>query len=305
MRVIITGGTGLIGRALCAELVQAGYEVVVLTRDPYRKAGFLPEATVVGWDGQTGREWSHFADGAQAIVNLAGESLAGKNLLNMRWTPKRKKEIIGSRVHSGAAVVDALRLIEHKPRLVVQASGIDYYGPHSNQRITEADGHGESFLSHICINWEASTAPVEALGVRRTVIRLGIVLSKQGGALPQLMLPFRLFTGGPIGSGQQGYPWIHIQDVCRAIRFLIETPAATGAYNLCSPQPLTNAELGRAIARWLHRPYWLPIPAMAFKLVFGEAATLLLDGQMAYPQRLLDQGFEFRYPEIGAALANL
>ena len=306
MRIIITGGTGLIGRALCAELVQAGYEVVVLSRSPSRNAGFLPEeVTVVGWDNQTGRDWAHLADGAEAIVNLAGESLAGKNFLNMRWTPQRKSEIVDSRVQSGAAVVDAVRLVEHKPHVVIQASGIDYYGPHGTERVTESDGVGEGFLSDICIDWEASTEPVESLGVRRAVIRLGIVLNKKGGALPQLMLPFRLFVGGPIGSGKQGYPWIHIEDVCRAIRFMIETPAVSGVFNLCSPQPVSNTELGRAIAHALHRPYWFPIPALVFKIAFGEAATLLLDGQMAYPQRLLDAGFDFRYPEINAALANI
>ncbi len=305
MRIIITGGAGLIGRSLCSELTQAGYDVVVLTRTPYRKAGLLPQATIIGWDGHTGRDWASFADGAEAIVNLAGESLAGKSLLHMRWTPKRKFEIIDSRVHAGSAVVDALRLIEHKPRLVIQASGVGYYGPRGSERITEADSAGKDFLSEICVNWEASTTPVETFGVRRVVIRLGVVLSRDGGALPRQMLPFRFFTGGPIGSGQQEYPWIHHLDVSRAIRFLIETPAATGVYNLCSPQTLTNAEFGRALAHALHRPYWLRIPAMAFKLAFGEAATILLDGQNTYPQRLLDLGFEFRYPEIVAALANL
>lgn len=305
MRVIITGGTGLIGRSLCAEMVQAGYDVVVLSRSPQRKAVAQSGVTIVGWDGHTGRGWAHLADGADAIVNLAGESLAGKSLLRMRWTPERKFEIIDSRVHSGAAVVDALRVIEHKPRVVVQASAVGYYGPRGSEQVTEQDRAGKDFMSEICVNWEASTAPVETFGIRRVVIRLGIVLSRTGGALPRQMLPFRLFTGGPIGSGQQGYPWVHHYDVSRAIRFLIETPAVTGVYNLCSPQPLTNAEFGRALAHVLHRPFWLRIPAVVFKIAFGEAATVLLDGQKTYPQRLLDLGFEFRYPEIGAALANL
>jgi len=305
MRIILTGGTGLIGRALSAELIHAGYEVVVLSRTPGRKIGIPEGVTIVGWDGQTGSGWAELADGAAAIVNLAGESLAGKSLLSMRWTPKRKRQIIGSRVQAGSAVVDAIRSIEHKPLLVVQASAVGYYGPCKRERITEEDGAGSDFMADICVNWEASTAPVEGHGMRRVVIRLGIVLSREGGALPQQMLPFRLFTGGPIGSGQQGYPWVHITDVSRAIRFLIETPSAVGVYNLCSPQPLTNDEFSRALAHALHRPYWLRIPALAFKVAFGEAATVLLDGQMAYPQRLLNLGFEFRYPVVTEALANL
>ena len=305
MRIIITGGTGLIGRALSAELVQSGYDVVVLSRDPHRKVVTQTGVTIVDWDVQTGRGWAHLADGADAIVNLAGESLAGKSLFTMRWTPERKRQIIESRVRAGSAVVDAVRSVEHKPRMIVQASAVGYYGPRGSERITEEDEPGKDFMADICLNWEASSAPVEGFGVRRAVIRLGIVLSRTGGALPQQMLPFRFFAGGSIGNGRQGYPWVHITDVSRAIRFLIENPAATGVYNLCSPQPLTNAEFGRALAHAMHRPFWLPIPALAFKIAFGEAATILLDGQKTYPQRLLDQGFEFRYPEVGAALANL
>lgn len=305
MRIIITGGTGLIGRALSAELVQAGYEVIILSRNPGRRSVIPQGVTVAGWDGQTDRGWIELAEGAMAIVNLAGESLAGKSLMTMRWTPKRKREILSSRVQAGSAVVDAVRNAEHKPLLIVQASAVGYYGPRGNELITEGEGAGQDFMADICVNWEASTALVENLGVRRVVIRLGIVLSREGGALPKQIVPFRLFIGGPIGSGQQGYPWVHISDVCRAIRFLIETPSAKGIFNLCSPQPVTNVEFGRALGHSIHRPSWLPIPALVFKVAFGEAATVLLDGQKAYPQRLLNLGFKFQYPEIGAALNNL
>jgi len=305
MRIIITGGTGLIGRALSTELVRAGYEVVVLSRDPKGKKMAQEGVTVVSWDGQTCQGWAQFADGADAIVNLAGESLAGKNLFSMRWTPERKRQLVESRVQASSAVVDAIHTVDHKPKLMVQASAVGFYGPRGSERITEDVEAGKDFMAEICINWEASSAAVESLGVRRVVMRLGVVLSRTGGALPRQMLPFRLFVGGPIGSGKQGYPWIHPVDVSRAIRFFIETPTATGIYNLCAPQTLTNAEFGRALAHALRRPFWLPLPALPFKIAFGEASEVLLEGQMAYPKRLLEMGFEFRYPEIGAALANL
>lgn len=305
MHIVLTGGTGLIGRALSAELMRADYDVVVLSRDPARVKDLIKGVTPVEWDGRTGHDWAQYADGASAIVNLAGESLAGKSLLAMRWTPERKRTIVESRVQAGAAVLDALRIVHQKPSVGVQASAVGYYGARGNERITEETPAGKDFMAEICMNWEASSASIEKFGVRRVVIRLGIVLSKAGGALPRQMIPFRLFAGGPIGSGLQGYPWVHIEDVGRAIRFLIETPSTKGVYNLCSPQPLSNAEFGRAIAKALRRPYWLTAPAFAFKLAFGEASTVLLDGQMAYPQRLLDSGFEFKYPEINAALDNL
>jgi hypothetical protein len=305
MRIIITGGTGLIGRALSAELTGAGYEVIALSRNPARAIGMPEGVTVVRWDGQTARGWLEFADGAGAIVNLAAQSLASKSLLTMRWTPRRKREILGSRVQAGSAVVDAVRNAEHKPLLVIQASGVGYYGPRGSERITEKDSAGKDFMAEICLNWESATAMVENFDVRRVVMRLGVVLSKTSGALPKQMLPFQLFVGGPIGSGRQGYPWIHLHDVCRAIRFFIETRGAEGVYNVCSPQLLTNTEFGRALAKALHRPFWLPLPAIFFKLAFGEVSTVLLDGQMAYPQRLLNLGFEFQYPEVASALANL
>lgn len=305
MHIVLTGGTGLIGRALSVELVRAGYDVVVLSRDPVRVKGLRKGVTPVGWDGRTGHDWAEYTDGAAAIVNLAGESQAGKSLFSMRWTPERKRAILESRVKAGAAVVDAVRIVDKKPLVIVQASAIGYYGPRGHERMTEESPAGKGFMAETCVNWEASSTPIEGLGVRRVVIRLGIVLSKEGGALPRQMIPFRLFVGGPIGSGKQGYSWVHIEDVCRAIRYLIETPSMMGVYNLCSPQPLSNAEFGHAIAKALRRPYWLTAPAFAFKLAFGEASTILLDGQMVYPKRLLDSGFEFKYPEIDRALANL
>ncbi|MCX7854808.1 MAG: TIGR01777 family oxidoreductase [Anaerolineae bacterium] len=299
-RIIITGGTGLIGRALAAELVAAGYEVVVLSRNPQRAHGLPTGVRIEAWDGHTSQGWGHLADGADAIVNLAGENIAGG-----RWTAERKRRIRQSRLDAGQAVVEAVRAAKQKPAVVVQASGIGYYGPHGDEEVAENFAPGEDFLGRLAVEWEASTAPVERLGVRRVVIRTGVVLSREGGALPRLVLPFRFFLGGPLGSGRQWVPWIHITDEARAIRFLLEKEDARGPYNLAAPHPVTNRELARALGHVLRRPAWFPVPAPALRLVLGEMSAVLLTGQRATPKRLLGEGFIFQFPEVGPALQNL
>ena len=299
MRVIITGGTGLIGRALVADLTKDDHETIVLSRRPERAAGLPAEVRVERWDAQTAEGWGSLADGADALVNLAGENIAG------RWTASRKRRIRESRLNAGRAVVQAVELAGVKPRVVVQASGAGYYGPRGDDEITEEAGPGKDYLGQTAIEWEASTAPVEALGVRRTVIRSGVVLSTAGGAFPPLLLPFRFFVGGPLGSGRQWFPWIHIADESRAIRFLIEHEAASGPFNLTAPNPLTNAEFGRVLGRVLLRPAFAPTPAFALKLLLGEMSTVLLDGQRAVSHRLQGLDFTFRFPDAESALREL
>lgn len=299
-QAIITGGTGLIGRALAAELVAAGYEVVVLSRNPQRAHGLPTGVQVEAWDGRTAQGWGGLADGTHAIVNLAGENLAGG-----RWTAERRHRIRQSRLDAGQAVVEAVRAAKRKPAVVVQASGIGYYGPHGDEEVTEDFPPGEDFLGRLAVEWEASTALVESLGVRRVVIRTGVVLSREGGALPRLALPFRFFLGGPLGNGRQWVPWIHIADEVRAIRFLLENEEARGPYNLVTPNPVTNRELARALRQVLRRPSWLPVPAPALRLALGEMSAVLLTGQRAFPRRLLEADFRFQFPEISTALQNL
>jgi uncharacterized protein (TIGR01777 family) len=308
MRVIITGGSGLIGRALSANLAADGHEILLLSRNPDRVTG-LPNSfgasstervRAARWDGHSAEGWGHLADGAGAIVNLAGESIAAG-----RWTPERKRRIRDSRVNAGRAVVEAVQAAASKPGLVIQSSGIGYYGPRGDEEITEKDRVGSDFLSQVCIDWEASTAPLDKLGLRRPVIRTGVVLSAQGGALPRMLLPFKLFAGGPLGGGRQWFPWIHIADEVSAIRFLIEHPQATGPFNLSAPNPLTNAQFSRLLGCVMGRPAFMPTPGLALRLLFGEMATVLLDGQQAVPQHLLELGFGFRFPEAEAALRDV
>jgi len=300
MRVIITGGSGLIGRALTTDLAGNSHEVIVLSRRPERIIGLPAEARVERWDGRTAEGWCSLADGAGAIVNLAGE-----NISSGRWTDERKRNILQSRLNAGRAVAQAVEAVTNKPRVIIQASGIGYYGPCSDEEITEETPPGHDFLAGIAVEWEPSTASVEALGVRRAVIRTGVVLSIEGGALPRMLLPFRFFVGGRLGGGRQWFPWIHIADEVGAIRFLIENEDASGPFNLSAPIPLTNTEFSHLLGQQLRRPAFISTPEFALRLLFGEMATAILDGQRAMPKRLLQLGFRFRFPEAGPALRDL
>lgn len=300
MRIVITGGTGLIGQALAASLAEDDYEIVVLSRTPGLDFSLPDGVRVEGWNACTAEGWGSLAHGAHAIVNLAGESIAAG-----RWTDTRKRRIRDSRLNAGRAVVQAVEAAKDKPRVVIQSSAVGYYGPRGDEEITEDASPGDDFLAQVAIEWEASTAPVEEMGVRRAIIRGGVVLSPDGGALPRLLLPFKFFAGGSLGGGQQWLPWIHMADEVAAIRFLIDNELATGPFNLTAPNPLTNADFGRVLGKVLGRPSVLPTPAFAMRIAFGEMSTVLLDGQRAVPQRLLDLGFNFRFPEAKLALRDL
>lgn len=298
MKVVITGGTGMIGSALARDLAADGHEVIVLTRSPEQYAGRLPEGVqALGWDGRSAAGWGEQADGADAIVNLAGESLAAG-----RWTPERKKRIMESRTNAGTAVTDAVRNAKIKPKVVIQASAIGYYGIDSQRVYTESDESGDSFENRVVQAWERSSVDVQTWGVRWVAARIAVVLSTKGGALPRMLLPFRMFVGGPLGSGKQPFAWIHIDDLVKALRFLIDNPMAQGPINLASPERLTNAKFGKAIGRVMGRPAFVPAPAFAIRLLFGEMATVVLDGRWVSAENLLGSGFELKYPTAERAL---
>jgi len=306
MRVIITGGTGLIGKALANSLAHDHHEVIVLSRNPNRSSGLAAGVRVVGWDARSAKGWGELADGADAIVNLAGESIAGEGFPPSRWTAERKRRILSSRVNAGQAVMEAIKAASKKPAVLIQSSAVGYYGTYDDARdVTEDAPAGTDFLGETCKAWEESTAGAEQLGVRRVLVRTGVVLSTKGGALPMQALPFKLFAGGPLGNGKQQMPWIHIDDEIAAIRYLIENGQARGVYNLSAPNPLSNAEFGKALGKALGRPSFFPTPAIAFQLAFGELSLLLLKGQRAVPRRLLELGFQFQYPQAEAALRDL
>jgi uncharacterized protein (TIGR01777 family) len=301
MRVIIAGGAGLIGRALTKDLLSDGnqHQVIVLSRNPDRATGLLPGVHVERWDARSAEGWGHLADDADAIVNLAGESLLGY------WTPQRKRRILASRTNAGRAIVEAVEQASVKPRVVVQASGINYYAPAADREVDEGGPPGQDFLGRTAVRWEASTAPVESLGVRRVVLRSGLVLSLAGGSFPLVLLPFRLFVGGPLGSGKQWFPWIHIVDTVRIIRFAIDEERARGPFNAVAPQAINYAGLCRILSRVMRRPSWIRVPVWALRLVLGEMRAVVLDGQRAVPRKLLDLGFSFRFPDLEPALRDV
>ena len=300
MKVLITGGSGFIGRALGASLVSDGHEVIALSRNPQDVGGLPAGMRVAGWDGRSGAGWVKLAEGADAIVNLAGESLS-----QWPWTAERKRRFLESRVNAGHAVVDAARRARIKPRMIIQSSGVGYYGPRGTEEIPETSGSGQDFLARLAVQWEASSAEVESMGVRRVIIRTGLPLSLHGGVFPLFRLPSLFMIGGPLGSGRQALPWIHLDDHVRAMRFLIDRQDARGPFNLAAPHPVTNRQFERTLGKVMRRPAIVPVPGFAIRLVLGEMAGMVLTGQRAVPTRLAAMGFAFRFTELEDALRDV
>ncbi len=306
MRYIITGGSGVIGTQLSKSLIADGHEVIVLSRNPDKQQ--LPSGVQgVRWDAATADGWGHLVDGGTAIINLAGESISGNSTIPMPWTwsDERKRRIKESRRRAGQAVTAAVAGAAVKPRVVFQMSGIDYY-PDTDKPMTEEGPRGEQFLADVVAdNWEPPTEPVEALGVRRVVGRTAPILNLETGPLPASLLQFRLFAGGRLGSGTQWFSWIHTQDLVRAIRFLTDNEAASGVYNLASPNPVTNKEFTRILGEVMGRPTLLPVPEFALKLMLGEISSMVLDGRPVSVQKLEALGFTFLFPTLEAALRDV
>lgn len=302
MKVIITGATGFIGRVLSRRLVEAGYDVVALSRDPESGRRLLGhDIEILEWDGRSAKGWGGQADGACAIINLAGEGIASG-----RWTEKKKQRIVKSRLDAGRALMDAITRAKSKPKAVIQSSGIGYYGSRGDESLDESSSAGKGFLPDLAREWEESTRGVETLGVRHVTIRTGIVLGSDGGALPRLLTPFRFFVGGPLGSGKQGFPWIHIADEIEAIRFLMESQELRGAFNLTAPEQISMKQFCRTLGRVMGRPSWFRVPGFLLRLLYGRMADeALLSGQKAIPQKLLAAGYRFRYPDAESALSQI
>jgi uncharacterized protein len=307
MHVIITGGTGFIGQALTQDLVRDGHQVTILSRSPGSAAGLAGGGVQFRkWDAQTAQGWQDAVESADVIINFAGETIGGERFLPDRWTSKKKKHIRSSRLNAGRAVTEAIAAANRKPKLLVQASAIGYYGPRDDDtKLSEDAPAGNDFLASIGQEWEAATQAAEALGVRRVIARTGLILATETGPLPRLLPFFKAFVGGPFGSGRQWWSWIHLQDEIRALRFLMDNETASGPFNLVAPQPVTNREFSKTLGQVLHRPSLIPVPGLAVKLLVGEVATIVLDGQRVVPTRLQEMGFTFNYPSLDAALKDV
>ena len=301
MRIIITGGTGLLGRPLSAALANEGHDVTVLSRQPGKVKDMPPTVKLAEWDGETSQGWGQLVDGADAIINFAGAGIG-----DGRWSDERKQQIRQSRIKAGKAVMEAIAAATARPKVLLQASAVGYYGVQNGDKVvTEAASPGSDFLAKVCFDWEASTAAVKKLGVRRPVLRTGIVLANEGGAFPKLLLPFKMFAGGPLGNGKQWLPWIHIADHVSAVQFLLQTEAADGPFNLVAPNPVTNAEMAKAIGEVMGRPAFVPAPAFALRTALGEMSALVLAGRKVVPTKLQALGFSYKYETLLPALRNL
>jgi|SRR5687767_11078891 len=311
MKIVISGGSGFLGSPLAEVYAEEGQDVRVLTRklkpgEARHESGTgMPGVTSVGW-APDGREDASAAltavvDDADAVVNLAGESIGDR-----RWTAQRKALLRDSRIHATRALVGAILAAPKPPRVLISASGVGYYGASGDEPRTEDSPAGNDFLAHMAEDWEAEARRAASAGTRVVLLRTGMVIERSGGALAKLVPPFRFFAGGPLGSGRQYMSWIHRLDYVEMVRWLVETPAVEGAVNATAPHPVTNREFARALGRALHRPAFIPAPSFALKMLLGEmAGPLVLTGQRVIPARALSHGYHFRYPEIDIAFRGI
>lgn len=299
MKLVIAGASGFIGSMLVQRLWQRGDALVLLSRKSRSLAGD-PNTKWLVWEPGESGGWGESIDGADGIVNLAGEGIAEK-----RWTERQKEIVRSSRVDSTRALVRAIAKAKTKPKFLINASAVGYYGDRGDETLTEESAPGKDYLAQLCIAWEAEARKAEDHGVRVALIRTGIVLAKGKGALAKMVLPFKFFVGGPLGSGKQWMPWIHIEDEIGLILFLIENAKAQGSFNATSPNPVRMEEFCSVLGKVLNRPSWASVPASALTLLLGEMADMVLASQRALPQTAQKWGYAFKHPTVADALESL
>ncbi len=296
MHVLLTGGTGFIGTALCQRLRNAGHEVTVLSRQP----GRVPALCGAGVQGISTLTEIPLSQPVDAVVNLAGASI-GKG----RWTKNRKRELVESRVRITEQITEFLAARDQKPACLISASAVGFYGAQDDTPLDETAAPHEEFQHDLCASWESAARKAEQLGVRTAIIRLGIVLGPGGGALADMLPPYRFGLGGPISSGQQYMSWVHREDVLRAIEWLLAHPEQHGAFNLTAPNPVPNVVFAQTLGKVLHRPAFLPMPGFVLRILLGEFAHLLITGQRVLPRKLQEGGFTFQFGELEGALEDI
>lgn len=294
MRILIAGGSGFVGTAIAGHLRQESHKVYILTRRTPK------HDHQIHWDGISPDGWGHRMSEMDAVVNVTGHGLD-----HWPWTRRQKQKFLDSRVDPGNALLAAIEAAAPRPKVFLQSSGINHYGLRGEGIADESTPAAEDFPAQLTVKWEAATQPVEEFGVRRVVTRMAVVLARRGGLFPLMALPTRLFFGGKLGGGSQATPWIHVTDAVRAMQYLLENEDARGPYNLIAPSPTSNEEFMRAIARVLHRPFWFHVPKFLLKLVLGEMNVTITEGRYSWPKRLLEEGFEFKFPTIEATLKDI
>ena len=300
-KVIITGATGFIGTHLCKELIKRGDDVTIFTRDTAKAIIKIPGAkNYVEWNYRKLDSWQSFLEGKDAVIHLAGANIAGK-----RWSKKYMIKILESRELSTKNLIEAIENSTEKPKSIVISSAVGYYGNAGNKILTEMSGPGNDFLSEVCKKWEMESQKVDNFGIRRLNIRTGVVLSTEEGALKKMLLPFKLFIGGPLGNGKQWFPWIHIDDIIRIFLYVLDNSNINGPVNAVSPGIITMKDLANKIGKELHRPSIFSVPKIVLRVVIGKSAESVLASQRVIPKKLLENGFKFKYENIKGALSDL
>lgn len=301
MKIAVTGATGLIGSALCQHLIERGHELVLFVRNSAKARHQFPGLKVVGWHALSGSPAQASVEGLDAVVHLAGEPIAAG-----RWSAERKRAIQDSRIVGTKHLVDSLLRARNPPRILLSGSAIGFYGQRGDEVLIESSSAGKDFLAETCLRWEEEARRAQPRGIRVVLLRTGLVLSAGGGALPRMLPAFKLCVGGRLGSGRQWMSWIHIDDEVGAIRYLLEEDSIEGPVNLTAPQPVTNREFTKELAKALRRPAFFPAPGFALRILFGEMAeSILLNGQRVLPNRLEQSGYPFQFRRLSEALQEL
>jgi hypothetical protein len=301
MKIVLAGATGFLGTNLAQRLVARGDGVAILTRRlPSGRPDHSTAVQYFRWDGKSQGEWKAPLSGAHAVVNLSGESMGGG-----RWTRARKQRIRSSRIEPTRALVEAMKNMAEPPAVLLNISAVGYYGGTGSTPAAEMEAPGSGFVAETCVLWEAEAHRAAECGVRVVLPRLGVVLGKGGGALSRMALPFKFFVGGPIGSGKQWFPWVHMDDAVGAIVMSLDNKSVSGPINVVAPESVTMAWFSKVLGEVLGRPSWMPVPGVLVRAVFGEMSQMVLEGRQVVPDRLLELAYPFAYPKLPAALRSL
>ncbi|ODA40826.1 TIGR01777 family oxidoreductase [Desulfosporosinus sp. BG] len=300
MNVLIFGGTGFVGRSLTGQLLAYGYQVYVVTRNSRKTAISLGnKVQLIEWDNISPLSSIYKLPEIDVVINLAGESIG-----NRRWSKSVKQEILASRIRTTGAIVTAINNHTIRPNVLISASAVGYYGPRQDEEITESEEAGQDFLAQVCREWENETNKVQSNLTRVVTIRIGVVLGNEG-ALNRMLMPFKFYIGGPLGTGMQWLSWIHIQDLASMVRFIVENKEVNGPVNASAPESVRMRDFCKVLGEVLNRPSWLPVPEVLLKIVLGQMAEMLIHGQRVVPRKILGADFVFRFPKLRAALEDV